>query len=193
MILGFIIMPVFVFLILKDWDSLRDKFYAALPQWSRKHTESIFSILQNSVIRYLRAKLILGLIVGVFVYILLTILRIDFALPLAVFAAVMDLVPTIGPVLAGGLAVLVTLATAPEKFIWVGIGYLTIQLLASNLIGLKIQGSQMKIHPAFIIMLTVLGAYFAGILGFIIVLPLTMTILGIFRYLRDSTRDGGFS
>jgi len=193
LILGFIIMPVFVFLILKDWDTLRDKFYADLPQWSRKHTENIFSILQNSVIRYLRAKLILGLIVGVFVYILLTILRIDFALPLAVFAALMDLVPTIGPVLAGGLAVLVTLATAPDKFIWVGIGYVVIQLLVSNLIGLKIQGSQMKIHPAFIIMLTVLGAYFAGILGFIIVLPLTMTILGIFRYLRDTTHAGGFS
>ena len=65
--------------------------------------------------------------------------------------------------------------------------------LASNLIGLKIQGSQMKIHPAFIIILTVLGAYFAGILGFIIVLPLTMTILGIFKYLRDSVRDGTIS
>ena len=193
MILGFIIMPVFIFLILKDWDSLRDKFYAGLPQWARTHTESIFSILQNSVIRYLRAKLILGLIVGVFVYVLLMILRIDFALPLAIFAAIMDLVPTIGPLLGGGLAVLVALATAPEKFIWVGLGYLIIQLLVSNIIGLKIQGSQMKIHPAFIIMLTVLGAYFAGILGFIIVLPLTMTILGIFKYLRDSTRDGGFS
>jgi len=51
----------------------------------------------------------------------------------------------------------------------------------------------MKIHPAFIIILTVLGAYFAGILGFIIVLPLTMTILGIFKYLRDSVRDGTIS
>ena len=193
MILGFIIMPIFVFLILNDWDSLRDKFYAGLPQWSRTHTESIFSILQNSVVRYIRAKLIMGLIVGIFVYALLTILRIDFAFPLAIFAAVMDLVPTIGPLLGAGLAVLVTLATDPGKFIWVGLGYFIIQFLASNLIGLKIQGSQMKIHPAFIIMLTVLGAYFAGILGFIIVLPLTMTILGIFKYLRDSTREGGFS
>ena len=168
MILGFIIMPIFVFLILNDWDSLRDKFYAGLPQWARTHTESVFSVLQNTVVRYLRAKLIMGLIVGICVYVLLMILRIDFALPLAIFAAIMDLVPTIGPLLGGGLAVLVALATAPEKFIWVGLGYLIIQLLVSNLLGLKIQGSQMKIHPAFIIMLTVLGAYFAGILGFII-------------------------
>ena len=193
MILGFIIMPIFIFFILKDWDRLRDKFYAALPLWTRTHTKSIFSILQNVVVRYIRGQLLLGLAVGLCAFVLLMILRIDFALPLAVFAGVTELVPMIGPWLGGGLAVLVTLATAPEKVIWVALGYLLIQLLENNLLVPRIQGSQMEIHPAFIIMLSVLGAYFAGILGFIIVLPLTMTIIKIFKYLRDSTRDGGIS
>jgi len=58
----------------------------------------------------------MGLIVGICVYALLMILRIDFAFPLAIFAAVMDLVPTVGPLLGAGLAVLVTLATDPGKF-----------------------------------------------------------------------------
>jgi len=61
------------------------------------------------------------------------------------------------------------------------------------LIGPKIRGSQMEIHPAFLIILTVLGAYFAGILGLIIVLPLTMVVLKTFKYLRDSVRDGTIS
>jgi predicted PurR-regulated permease PerM len=193
MILGFIILPIFIFFILKDWDRLRDKFYAALPQWTRTHTKSIFSILQNVVVRYIRGQLFLGLAVGLCAYGLLMILRIDFALPLAVFAGLTELVPMIGPWLGGGLGVLVTLATAPEKVIWVALGYLIIQLLENNLLVPRIQGSQMEIHPAFIIMLSVLGAYFAGILGFIIVLPLTMAIIKIFKYLRDSTRDGGIS
>ena len=193
MILGFIIMPVFVFLILVDWDSLRDKFYTGLPLWMRTHTKNVFSILQNVVVRYIRAKLLLALVVGVCVYLLLFFMKVDFALPLAVFAAVTDLVPTIGPWLGGGLAVVVTLATAPQKVIWVGLGYLIIQLLGSNLLGLKIQGSQMKIHPAFIIILTVLGAYLAGILGFIIVLPLAMIIIQIFKYFRDSVHEGSIA
>jgi len=82
---------------------------------------------------------------------------------------------------------------APEKTIFVALGYLIIQLLENNLLVPKIQGSQMNIHPAFIIILSVIGAYFAGILGFIIVLPLTMTVIKIFKYLRDSTRDGSIS
>ena len=190
MILGFIIMPIFIFFILKDWDRLRDKSYAVLPLWMQTHAKSIFSILQNVAMSYIRGQLLLGLTVGLCAYVLLMILRIDFALPLAIFAATTELVPMIGPWLGGGLAVVVTLATAPEKVIWVGLGYLLIQLLENNLLVPKIQGSQMEIHPAFIIVLSVLGAYFAGIVGFIIVLPLTMTIIKIFKYLRDSARDG---
>ena len=193
LILGFIIMPIFIFFLLKDWDNLRDKFYAGLPQWARMHTKNFFSILQTSVIHYIRGSLILALIVAILTYVFLTILRIDFALPLAVFIGITELVPLIGPWLGGALAVIVTLATAPGKAIWVIIGYLVILQIENQLIGPKIRGSQMEIHPAFLIILTVLGAYFAGILGLIIVLPLTMVVLKTFKYLRDSVRDGTIS
>lgn len=193
MILGFAIMPIFIFFILKDWDRLRDRFYAALPLWTRTHTKNIFSILQNAVGRYIRSQLLLGLVVGLCVYVLLMILRVEFALPLAVFAGIMEMVPITGPWLGGGLAVLVTLSTVPEKAIWVALGYVLIQLLENNLLAPKIRSSQMQIHPAFIIVVSLLGGYFAGMLGFIIALPLTMAIVGIFKYLRNSTRDGGIS
>ncbi|OGO36302.1 MAG: hypothetical protein A2147_02450 [Chloroflexi bacterium RBG_16_57_8] len=193
MVLGFAIMPIFIFFILKDWDRLRDRFHAELPVWARAHTKSMFFILQNAVVRHIRVQLLLGLAVGLCAFILLMALRIDFALPLAVFAAITELVPMIGPWLGGGLAVLVTLATAPEKVIWVGAGYLVIQLLENNVLVPKIQGSQMEMHPAFIIMLSVIGGYFAGILGFIIVVPLTMTIIKMFKYFRDTARAGGIS
>ena len=49
MILGFAIMPIFTFFILKDWCRLRDRFNAALPPWTRTHTKNIFSILHNVV------------------------------------------------------------------------------------------------------------------------------------------------
>jgi predicted PurR-regulated permease PerM len=87
----------------------------------------------------------------------------------------------------------VTLATTPGKAIWVIIGYLVILQFENQLVGPKIRGSQMEIHPAILIILTVLGAYFAGILGLIIVLPLSMVIVRLFKYLRDSVHDGTIS
>lgn len=145
------------------------------------------------VVRYVRGQLLLGLAIGLCAYTLLLILKIDYPLPLAVFAGLMEMVPMIGPWLGGGLAVLVTLATAPEKIIWVALGYVVIQLIENNLLVPKIQGSQMQIHPAFVIILSVVGAYFAGILGFIIILPFTMLIIRIFKYLWESTHNGSMT
>jgi predicted PurR-regulated permease PerM len=190
MILGFAIMPVFTFYILKDWCSLRDRFFAALPLWTRKHTQNVFHILQNVVVRYIRGQLILGLVVAVFTWVLLFFMKIDFALPLAVFGGIMEMVPMIGPWLGGGLAVLVTLAVAPDKVIWVVIGVVVIQLLENILLVPKIQSMQMQIHPALIIVLSILGSYLAGVLGFIIILPLTMFVLGLIKYFRDTVREG---
>jgi predicted PurR-regulated permease PerM len=193
MILGFAIMPVFTFFILKDWDKLRDGSYALLPSWARAHARNVLGIVQRVVGRYIRGQLLLALILGVCTGGLLFGLGIDLALPLAVFAGLMEMVPLIGPYIGAGLGILVTLSTAPNKVIWVALGYIVFSLAENNLLVPKIQGSQMEIHPAFIILLTFLGAYFAGVLGFIIVLPLTMMISGVYGYLRDSVRDGTIS
>jgi len=188
-VLGYIILPFFIFYILKDWDKLRDKFYQALPPWTRAHTRGMFSILQNVVGRYIRGQLFLGFVVGLCAFILLIILRIDFALPLALVAGLTEMVPMIGPWIGGALAALVALATSPEKVIWVALGYLVIQLLENNLLVPKIQGSQMQIHPAFVIIISLLGAHFAGILGFVIALPLTMIIIEVFKYFRKINQE----
>ena len=189
-IIGFIIMPIFMFFLLKDWEKIRDKFYESLTPWARRHTRAVFNILQDVVIRYARGQLLLGLVVGALTYILLMVMGIDFAVPLAIFSAATELVPMIGPWIGGGLGVLVTLAIAPEKALWVALGYLVIQLLENQLLAPRIQGSQMEIHPAFVIVLGVLGAYFAGILGFIVILPATMALIRLFRYFRDSMNTG---
>ncbi len=178
-----------MFFILKDWEKLRDRFYNALPPWPRKHTKGVFNILQIVVIRYIRGQLFLGLVVGALAYIMLMILGIKFALPLAIFSAATELVPMIGPWIGGGLGVLVTLAVAPDKWLWVAIGYLAIQMLENNLLVPRIQGSQLEIHPALVIVLGIMGAYFAGILGFIVILPATMAIIKLVKYFNDAAKE----
>lgn len=185
-IISFLITPIFMFFILKDWEKIRDGFYGGMSPWLRERTEGVFKILSDVVVRYIRGELLLGLVVGSLVYIMLLILGNQFALPLAIVAGLTELVPMIGPWIGGALGVLVTLALSPEKALWVAIGYVAIQLLENNFLVPRIQGSQMEIHPAFVIILTLLGAYFAGILGFIVILPATMTIIRLIKYFRDS-------
>jgi predicted PurR-regulated permease PerM len=193
MILGFVALPVFLFYLLKDWHGLRDDFYRVFPPWALVHVRSILAIVRNVIGRYLRAQLLLGLAVGSAVSLMLVVADIGYALPLGLFAGVAELVPIAGPWLAAIVGILVVLATAPQKVVWIALGYFTIQLLQNNLLTPRVQGQQMMIHPALVIILTILAASVAGLLGFLIVLPVTMTVVQIVKYVKHGTgsTEGG--
>jgi len=184
MILGFVALPVFLFYLLRDWHGLRDSFYRALPAWALVHVRSVSSVVRYVVGRYLRGQLILGLAVGGAVLILLTVARIGYAVPLAVLAGLGEFVPIAGPWLAGIIGTLVVVATTPAKAPFVIVGYIVIQLLQNNLLSPRVQGRQMGIHPAIVIVLTMLAASIMGVLGFVLVLPITMTTVEVVKYAR---------
>ena len=184
--LGLFALPVFLFYILKDWEKLSQGFYAELPSWEREHARNIISIVEQVLGKYLRAQLTLGLAVGLLTLVGLLIIRVPFAPALAVFAGLTELIPMIGPWFGGGVAVIVTLALAPEKVLWVAGLFLVVQLLENNLLVPRIHGSFLGIHPAFAIMLLVFGGYIAGFFGLVLAVPLGATVWQIYRYVRRS-------
>ncbi len=185
---GFAALPIFLFYILKDSEKLKDGFYSALSPWVAEHTKNIVSIIERVLGRYIRAQLMLGFIVAYFSFVGLLFLRIPFAPALAAFAGLTELIPIIGPWIGGAAAVIVTLAVVPERAIWVAVLFLVIQLLENNLLVPRIQGGYLRIHPAILIVLLVLGAYVAGFWGILLVAPLTATIVAIYKYVRQSVK-----
>ncbi len=132
----------------------------------------------------------LGFFVGYLVLVGLLILRVDFAPALAALAGVTELIPILGPWVGGAAAVIVTLAVAPDKAIWVALLFFIVQLLENNLLVPRIQGSYLHIHPALILVLLVVGAYVAGFWGIVLSVPLTATVIEIYKYVRqDATID----
>ncbi|MFC1979273.1 AI-2E family transporter [Chloroflexota bacterium] len=188
LIFGFVSLPIFLFYILKDSEKLQKSFYSALSPWLAQHTRNIILIIEKILGRYLRAQLMLGFFVAYLCLIGLLILRIDFAPALAALAGLTELIPILGPWIGGAAAVIVTLALAPEKAIWVALLFFLVQLLENNLLVPRIQGSYLHIHPALIMVLLVLGAYVGGIWGIIFAVPLTSTVMEIYKYVRQSIR-----
>ncbi|MEJ2739519.1 MAG: AI-2E family transporter [Dehalococcoidia bacterium] len=186
-VLAFISLPIFLFFILKDSKQLKEGFYSYLTPGVEVHTRNVFSIIDKVMGRYIRAQLLLGLVVAVLVFIGLSILRIRLAVPLAVIAGITELIPILGPWIGGFAGVLVTLATVPDKVIWVAIVYLAVQQLENLLLVPRIQGGYLHINPAILMVLIVLGSYLAGIWGIILIAPVTATIVEIYKYVRDST------
>jgi predicted PurR-regulated permease PerM len=187
-ILGFGVLPFFLFYILKDMEKLRNGLSSALPPNIARHGRAVVTIIEGVLGRYIKSQLMLGFIVAYFSFIGLVILKVPFPLALALIAGVGELIPTLGPWIGGAVAVLVTLAMAPDKAIWVAVLYVVIQLLENNLLVPKIQSAYLRIHPAIMIVLLVFGAYVAGVWGIILIGPLTATLVEIFKYIRDYNR-----
>ena len=184
-ILGFAVLPFFLFYILKDSEKLRNGFYSAFTPGAVEHARKIVLIIENVLGRYIRAQIMLGLIVAYFSFIGLLLLGIQFAPVLAILAGITELIPTLGPWIGGGAAVIVTLAVAPEKAIWVAMLFLGIQLVENNFLVPRIQSAYLHIHPAIMIVLLVLGAYIAGFWGLLLIGPLAATAVEISKYVRQ--------
>ena len=186
MILGFCALPIFLFYILKDSKKLGEGFYSFFSPGVALHIRSILSIMDNVLGRYIRAQLLLGLVVATLVFTGLTILGIKLAPALAIIAGVTELIPTVGPWIGGAVGVIVTLAVAPDKVLWVVVVYLSVQMLENMLLVPRIQGGLLRINPGILIFLLVLGSYLAGIWGMLLVAPLTATIVEIYKYVRQN-------
>jgi predicted PurR-regulated permease PerM len=182
---GFVTLPIFLFYVMKDSENLRRDFYTALPAWIAEHTRNVAQIIENVLGRYIRAQLLLGLIVAYFSFIGLLFLQVPFAAALAIFAGITELVPVLGPWIGGAAAVVVTLAVFPERAIWVAVLFLVIQLLENALLVPRIQGSYLKINPGILVVLLVVGAYVAGFWGLLLAAPLTAMVIAIYKYVRE--------
>ena len=187
---GFAALPIFLFYILKDSERLKKGFYSALSPWVAEHTKNVVLIIEKVLGQYIRAQLLLGLIVAYLCFIGLLILGIEpgMALALGVFGGLTEFIPTLGPWIGGAAAVIVSLAIAPGKAIWVALLYLSVQLLENTLLVPRIQGAYLRIHPAIVIVLLILGVYIAGFWGLILSVPLTATIVEIYKYVRHTIK-----
>ncbi|MAF85523.1 MAG: hypothetical protein CL875_03450 [Dehalococcoidales bacterium] len=186
LLLGLVSLPIFLFYIMKDSEKLKRGFYSSLSPQIAEHAKNIISILDKVLGRYIRAQIMLGLVVGYLCFIGLLILRIPFAPALAAFAGVTEIIPILGPWIGGAAGVIVALAIVPEKAIWVVLLYFIVQLLENHLLVPRIQGGYLQIHPAILIVVLVVGAYVAGFWGILVAAPLTALIIAIFKYVKKS-------
>ncbi len=188
LILGFAVLPFFLFYILKDSEKLKNGLNSAMILGAAAHSRNVLKIIERVLGRYIRAQIMLGLIVAYFTFIGLLILAVPYKIALALLAGVCEVIPTLGPWIGGAVAVVVTLAVVPEKALWVAVLFVCVQLVENNLLVPKIQSAYLRIHPAVMIFLLVLGAYVAGFWGLLLIGPLTATLVEIFKYIRDYYR-----
>jgi len=183
LLLGLITIPVWLFYVLKDRADAAAFFYSLVPPNARTDVAAIASIVDRVLSNYVRAQLLLGLAVGSVTAVVLTLMGIPFALVLGVIAGITELIPVLGPILGSIPGIVVTLANAPDKTLWVVLAFIGIQQVENNLLVPRIQGEAVEIHPAFIMVLLVVASEVGGLVGMLVAVPLAAVCKEVFLYL----------
>ena len=188
-VLGLVIIPVWLFFVLKDRAAFPRAVAGALPPAWRPDGDSVLAILARVGGRWVRGQLLLGAAVFMATVTGLAILTAigfgelgQFMLVLALIAGVLEWFPIIGPIIAAVPAILIALTISPAAVIAVIVLYTAVQQLENNLLVPKVMGDAVELHPAVMIAALVIGGALFGIGGAILAAPIVAIGRDLYRY-----------
>ncbi len=185
---SFLLIVVFSFYFAVNERGIEDFLRVVTPLKSEEHVVDLWHRSQKKMGLWLQGQLLLGLVVGVLVYLGLTILGIEYALVLAVLAAVLELIPIFGPILATVPAVIFGFSSGGFALaLAVLIFYLIIQQFENHLIYPLVVTKVVGVPPLLVILALVIGAKLAGIIGILLSIPIAAVAQELFVDM-DKTR-----
>jgi predicted PurR-regulated permease PerM len=188
-IIGLVVIPFWLFYILHDESQVKDGVMRALPRQLRADVECMARLLDDVLSAYIRGQLLLCFFVGGLATLAMFIIGIPFALLLGLIAGIFEALPYVGPILGAIPAIVVALLYEPGTAIWVAVAFFAIQQVENLVLVPRISGESVKLHPALVMVVLVIGNELAGFLGMLVAVPVTAMIRDLFKYLYLRFQD----
>ena len=170
------IVLVLTFYMVVEEETARKIFKNVAPEEYQPYLSQLFVRMQKKVGAWLRGQLVLGFIVGLAVYIGLLIIGVPYALLLAFFAGLFELIPYVGPTFALIPAAIIGFTQSPITGLLVIGLYLLIQQLENNLLVPKIMQKATGLNPIVSIVALLVGIKVGGPLGAILAIPVATMV-----------------
>ena len=159
-----------------------EKFFRSiLPKNYETRLISIFEKSASRIGRWFQGRLLLSLIIGLFSWLGFYLFGVKYSGTLALLAAVLDIIPIIGPIFAGLIVFLVTLTDSWLLGVWVLLFFVILQQLEGILLAPLIMGKTTGLSPLVVLLALLIGAKIAGLIGFILAIPLAIIVQEIFE------------
>lgn len=173
--------PLLAFYLLRDRRRISSLLALAVPVRHRARAVRAAREMRRETVNFLRGQLLLSAAVGGLTGLGLLITGTPCALALGLLMGVMELIPYIGPVLAGGLAVLLALQKGFSHALWALGVVLLVQQADSSFLSPRLLSGATNMHPLWVLLLISAGGILGGALGMMAVLPLAVSIRGALR------------
>ena len=175
-VLGMVAVMVFAFYLLSEREKLDEQLGVLLGDSKKTEVANIIDILEKRLGSWARAQLTLMSVIGLATFIGLSLLGIPFALPLAILAGLLEIVPYIGPILAAIPAVLIGFGISPIIGLASAALAFLVQQLENYILVPKIMQRSTGVNPVITLLALAIGFRLSGLVGLIISVPIFITL-----------------
>lgn len=179
---------VLTFYLLLRWDNLGSVLSAGLG--SEERINRLLNRIESGLGNWVRGEIVLMLIIGLMSYLGLSLLGVPYALPLAIFAGLLEIIPIIGPIISAIPAIVFTLPISPISAVAIAALYFLIQQLENNLIVPKVMEKAVGIDPLATILALMIGVKLMGVAGAVLAVPFALLVKIILLDLYQARHTG---
>lgn len=164
-----------MFLILER-STILPKLAVALPENKGKQLIDIVGRMNRQTSKYLLIKAAISAATGLMFYVTSILAGVDFPLVWGLLAFLLNFIPTIGSIVVTALAIFMAMVQfMPDwsRIIFIGLLYISIEMILGNILDPKLQGVQLNISPLIILVSLAVWGYVWGPVGMFLAIPLT--------------------
>ena len=190
-LLGYVFLtPILTFYLLRDWTGIQARLRELVPGPYRDRVVGFASEYDRLLARYLRGQVLAAAIVGVLTWLGFLIAGFPYALLLGAVAGVFNIIPYMGLVASLIPALVIALFSANPlvALLKIAVVFAVVQALDSSVIGPRVVGEAVGLHPVWVLLALAVTGYFFGFVGLLIAVPLAVLVKLLLRHALDRYR-----
>ena len=180
-----LIVPFFVFYFIKDQTFFSTVILHLFPKKRQETVHKILLGIDESLGKYVRGQLFIMFAVGIVTLVGYLVIGMPFALFLAFFVALTNVIPYLGPFIGATPALIMALGISNSMLVKVLIVNLLVQQVEGNVLSPWIMGKSMKLHPIFIILAVLFAGQVGGVMGLIFAVPILAVVKVIIEQVQQ--------
>ncbi len=155
--------------------------YAVIKKERADRNDKIWKKCHSVFLSYIGCTLLDALIIGVTVLVLMLLFRLPYAPLIAVIVAVTNIIPTVGPMIGGGIGIFFLILDKPINALWFLIMICAIQALDGLVIKPRLFSGSLGIPAVWTLVLIILGGKVGGMLGILLSIPFAAIVVILYN------------
>lgn len=186
-ILNLFLMLIVAIYLLLDRERITRATLSVVPETVREQTVELFHVVEDTLIKYLKAQLLLCGIMGAIGWAIAFFTFRDYALLIGLWVGVTEIIPVIGAFLGAVPAVAIALfAGGLDQALLVAALFLLAQQFEGNVLVPRVMGGLVGVHPLWVLFAALAATALYGVVGAIFAVPIVAIVAATLRYLRET-------